>query len=193
MADTLNIEKLYKEKISRDLAQKLGGMNIHAIPCLTKIVLNVGVGKIVNTRKTGTTEQKTDEELVDDIAQGLAHISGQRPHAIRAKKSISGFKLREGTVVGLRATLRGKKMYDFLARLIHVDLPRTRDFRGIPLKSVDGHGNITIGIKEAGIFPELPPSNFTWGFEITLVTSTDNKEEALELLKELGIPFKKES
>ncbi|MEX2145148.1 MAG: 50S ribosomal protein L5 [Candidatus Spechtbacterales bacterium] len=192
MAEALNLEKIYKDKIAKDLSDQMGGVNLYAVPRIGRVVLNTGVGKIINMRKGGTTEQKKEEELVADIIDGLAQISGQRPQYIKSKKSISGFKLREGTVVGLRATLRGKKMYDFIARLIHVGLPRTRDFRGISTKSVDQHGNLTIGIKEASIFPELSPSNFNWGFEITMVTNTGGKDEALELFKKLGIPFRQE-
>ncbi|OGZ60596.1 MAG: 50S ribosomal protein L5 [Candidatus Spechtbacteria bacterium RIFCSPLOWO2_01_FULL_43_12] len=191
MAETLNLEKLYKDSIAKDLSGEMGGINLYAVPRLNKVVLNVGVGKIVSIRKGGTTEQKKEVELVADLVEGLAQIGGQHPQFIKSKKSISGFKLREGAVVGLRSTLRGKKMYDFVARLIHIGLPRTRDFRGVSAGSVDQHGNLTIGIREASIFPELTPSNFNWGFEATLVTSAKNRDEALELFKKIGIPFSK--
>jgi len=190
MAETLNLEKLYKDSIAKDLSGEMGGVNLYAVPRLDKVILNVGVGKIINIRKGGTTEQKKEVELVSDIVEGLAQIGGQHPQFIKSKKSIAGFKLREGTVVGLRSTLRGKKMYDFIARLIHIGLPRTRDFRGISVGSVDQHGNLTIGIREASIFPELTPSSFNWGFEVTLVTTAKNREESLGLFKKFGIPFK---
>lgn len=193
MAEVSDLQKKYKEKIRPELSKEFGDLNIHATPKLEKIVINSGIGKIAGVRKGRSTGQQTDEEMLEDLINGLAMICGQRPHIVRARKSIAGFKLREGVVVGLHATLRGKKMYEFLTRLVDVALPRTRDFRGIKLKSVDQSGNLTIGIKESSIFPELPPSNFQWGFEVTLKTNTDNRDQALKLFKRLGIPFQKDS
>lgn len=187
----IDLEKKYNQDIQKQLSKEFGNLNLHAVSRITKIVLNVGVGKMVTARRVRTTEQKTDEEMISDIIDGLSLIAGQRPHIIRARKSIASFKLREGMTVGLHVTLRHKRMYDFLGRLIHVALPRTRDFRGISEKSVDKDGNLTLGLKEASIFPELPPSNINWSFEVTIVTSTRNREQALELFKKLGIPFKK--
>ncbi|MEX0877325.1 MAG: 50S ribosomal protein L5 [Candidatus Spechtbacterales bacterium] len=192
MAETLSLDKEYKEKIKPELAKEFGGLNSHAVPRLEKIIVNSGIGKIAMLRKGKSTGSQTDEEMLGDIVEGLSNIAGQKPHLIYARKSIAGFKLREGMPVGLRVTLRGKRMYDFLARLNNVALPRTRDFRGISSEGVDKGGNLTIGIKESSIFPEVPTSNFNWGFEITLVTNTNDKEHALQLFKRLGVPFKSE-
>lgn len=192
MAETLNLQKTYKEKIKPELSKEFGGLNTHATIQLDKIIVNTGIGKIANTRKAKSTGAQTDEEMMQDVVDGISLIAGQKPHLIYARKSIAGFKLREGMPVGLRVTLRGKKMYDFLSRFINVALPRTRDFRGISLKGVDKGGNLTIGIKESSIFPEVPLSNFNWGFEVTFVTSVNDREQAIELFKKLGIPFKKE-
>lgn len=192
MAETLNLQKTYKEKIKPELSKEFGDLNTHATIQLDKIIVNTGIGKIANTRKAKSTGAQTDEEMMQDVVDGISLIAGQKPHLIYARKSIAGFKLREGMPVGLRVTLRGKKMYDFLSRFINVALPRTRDFRGIPLKVVDKGGNLTIGIKESSIFPEVPLSNFNWGFEVTFVTSVNDREQAIELFKKLGIPFKKE-
>jgi large subunit ribosomal protein L5 len=192
MAETLNLQKTYKEKIKPELSKEFGGLNPHATIQLDKIVVNTGIGKIANVRKAKSTGVQTDEEMMQDVVDGLSLIAGQKPHLIYARKSIAGFKLREGMPVGLRVTLRGKKMYDFLSRFVDIALPRTRDFRGIPLKAVDKGGNLTVGIKESSIFPEVPLSNFNWGFEITFVTSVNDREQAIELFKKLGIPFKKE-
>jgi len=185
----IDLQKEYKTKIAGQIQKDLGDLNIHEVPKLEKIVVNTGIGKLVNVRKQKTSTQKTDEEIMQDIVDGLGAITGQKPHFIRAKKSIAAFKLREGTVTGLRVTLRKKLMYDFLARLIHIDLPRTRDFRGISEKSVDKGGNLTIGIKESSIFPELSATNVAWSLEVTMVTSTNNRKQSLELFKKLGIPF----
>ena len=192
MSETLDLQKEYNKNVKPELAKELGGINIFDVPKLEKVILNIGVGKISAKRKGSSTGAQTDEEMLSDLMEGLASISGQKPQLIRAKKSIAGFKLREGMPAGLKVTLRGKKMYDFMARLINVALPRTRDFRGISEKSVDSGGNLTIGIRESGIFPEVETSNFNWGFEVTFVTNTDEKEKALELFKKLGIPFEKE-
>lgn len=191
MADTIDLQKTYNKNILQKLSKELGDLNIHATPRLTKIVLNAGIGKIVNVRRAKTTSPKTDEEILEDVIKGLSLISGQKPHIIRARKSIAGFKLREGMPVGIRVTLRKKLMYDFLARLVHIALPRTRDFRGILGKSLDKNGNLNIGIKEASIFPELPASNFSWSFEISMVTNTSSRRDAMKLFKEFSIPFKK--
>lgn len=187
----INLEKTYKEDIQPKLSEELGGLNIYVVPKLKKIVLNVGVGKFVMSRKANASEAATEEDVVKDISSALAMIAGQRPRSIRAQRSIAGFKLREGMLIGLSVTLRGRRMYDFLARLIHIALPRTRDFRGILLKSVDEHGNLTIGIKDATIFVEMPQSNFNLGFEATLVTTTKDRGAAMKLFKQLGVPFEK--
>lgn len=191
MAETVDLQTKYTKEIRPSLSKDLGDLNVHATPRLEKIVVNVGVGKIVSVRRARSTSQQTEAEMLEDIINGVALITGQRPHLISAKKSISGFKLREGTTVGVRSTLRGKMMYDFLARLIDIALPRTRDFRGIKMSAVDQEGNLTIGMKESSIFPEVPPSNTQWSFQITLVTNTSNRDDAIELFRRLGVPLQK--
>lgn len=185
----INLRKTYQDVILPELKKELGDLNIFSVPRLTKIVVNAGIGKMVNFRRLRTTVQKSDEEMVADLIHEIALITGQRPQVIRARRSIASFKLREGMIAGLKATLHGPRMYDFLARFIHVVLPRTRDFRGIPLKNVDQNGNLTIGIKESSIFPELASSNIIWSFEVTLVTSTNERDQAIALFRKLGIPL----
>lgn len=191
MKEVIDLEKTYKDGIVHDLARDLGNMNIMAVPRLTKIMLNSGVGKIGHVRRTHASSKATEQELVNDIMEALALIGGQRPQVIISRRSIAGFKLREGNVAGVTTTLRGQRMYDFLARLIHIALPRMRDFRGIALTSVDRSGNLTIGIRDSSIFPEVPQTAQSFGFEVTLATSTTNREQSLELLKRLGVPFVK--
>jgi large subunit ribosomal protein L5 len=184
-------EKFRKEAIPA-MQKKFGYKNIYAVPSLKKIVLNSGVGKMVQTRK-GSEEKASEEKIIEDLVSEFALIAGQKPEIIRARKSIAGFKLRKGMVSGVRVTLRGVRMYDFLTRLIHVALPRMRDFRGIEEKAVDRNGHITIGIREQIIFPEIPhdKARSLWGMEVTIVTSARNKEEGVELLRQLGMPFRK--
>jgi large subunit ribosomal protein L5 len=186
----MDLQKTYQKEILPQLSKELGGLNIFQTPALEKIVVNVGVGKIATARRQKSVAVQTDEEMLKDIIDGVAIITGQKPSLVLSKKSIAGFKLREGLPVGLRVTLRRQKMYDFLARLIHIALPRTRDFRGLNFKSVDKSGNLTIGIPENIIFPEAPATNFIWGLEVTLVTNTEDKEQAIELFKKLGLPLK---
>lgn len=152
-----------------------------ALPRLRKIVVNMGVG-------SAATEKKHMEEAVD--AMGL--ITGQKPLVTRARKSIAGFKLREGMTVGCKVTLRGKRMYEFLDRLVSLALPRVRDFRGLDPNGFDGHGNYSLGLTEQLVFPELNPDKYTrpQGMNITMVTSIENDDEARELLRGFGVPFR---
>jgi len=184
-------EKYYKEVIPA-MKEKFGYANVFSVPKVEKIVINTGVGKMVNARK-GKEVAEGDEDLIKDLISEFSLITAQRPQIVRARQSIAGFKLREGTIVGVKATLRGNRMHDFLARLIHVAFPRTRDFRGLEERSVDEGGNMTIGIREQIIFPEIPHDKVRqmWGMEVTIVTSAKNREEAVELLKGLGVPFQK--
>lgn len=149
-------------------------------PQVTKVVLNIGVG-----------EATQDIKLLDLAVADLAKLSGQKPAIRRAKKSIANFKLRAGMPVGAMVTLRRKRMYEFLDRLINVAIPRIRDFRGVPRKSFDGHGNFSLGITEQVIFPEIDRDKVTrlWGLDVTIVTSAKNDEEGYELLREMGMPF----
>jgi len=180
------------------MKEKFGYTNTYAVPRLEKIVINSGVGKIINTRK-GNEVAQGEESLVENIISELSLIAGQKPHIIKAKKSIAGFKLREGTISGIRVTLRGEKMYDFLSRIINVAFPRTRDFRGFNVnrgfnvKSVDKSGNMSIGIPEQIIFAEIPHDKVRqmWGMEVTIVTSAEDKEKGTELLRQFGMPFVK--
>jgi large subunit ribosomal protein L5 len=173
-----------KEKIKKhlpDLKTKLGKDNVMSLPRLTKVVINSGVGK---------AKDKKRNELV---AERLAQITGQKPSPRGAKQSIASFKLREGDVVGLAITLRGNRMYQFLDKLINVAVPRMRDFKGFDDKSVDQMGNLTIGLREHTIFPETADEDIrdVFGFSVTVVTSAQSRDEALELFRVIGFPFKK--
>ena len=191
---TVNLEKLYNTDIVKTLLKELEGVsNVHSVPAVKKVVVNVGVGKIASNRRLRATSKKTEQDLVEDIADMLQQITGQKPQVIISKKSIAGFKLRAGNVVGLSVTLRGRRMYDLLARLINVGLPRTRDFRGVKKKAVDKEGNLTVGIRDMTVFPELASALFSFGCQITVVTNTTNKEHAYVLYNKLGIPFEKDN
>lgn len=171
----------YNETIAPALASKFGVQNKMAIPKLDKIVINMGVGR--------ATQDKT---LMDAAVDSLARISGQKPQITRAKTSIAGFKLREGNEIGCKVTLRGKRMYEFLDRLVSIALPRIRDFRGVNPSSFDGHGNYTLGLAEQVVFPEIDADRLqhTQGMDITIVSSTDNDDQARELLRGFGMPFR---
>jgi len=187
----ITLQEKYNKEAVPHMKDMFGYKNIYAVPRIEKIVINTGVGKIINTRK-GKEVAEGDEDLIKDLILEFSLIVGQKPRIIRARKSISDFKLREGMIVGVSATLRGAKMYDFLARLIHIDFPRMRDFRGLEEKSIDKNGNMTIGIYEQIIFPEIPHDKVRqmWGMEVTIVTTAKNKKEGAELLKHLGMPFR---
>ncbi len=172
----------YKEKIVPKLKTTLGLTNTMAVPKIEKVVINVGVGKTLK-----------DQKMLEAITEDIRRISGQNPVKTIAKKSIAGFKIREGQVVGLVVTLRGQRMYDFVEKLIKVALPRVRDFRGLNPKSFDKHGNYNIGIKEQIVFPETTREHieYTFSFEVNIQTNTDDDKQAYELLKALGFPFAK--
>jgi large subunit ribosomal protein L5 len=174
--------KLYKEKIVPELMQKFGYKNIHQVPKLVKIVINMGVG-----------EGAHNIEVLEKAMQELALITGQKPIITRARKSIANFKIRKGMPVGCKVTLRRDRMYEFFDRLVNVALPRVRDFQGVPLSGFDGGGNYTLGIKEQTIFPEIDLDKVTriQGMDITFVTTAKTREEAYELLKALGMPFRR--
>ncbi len=188
----IDLEKQYRDNIRDKIIKDTKNIdNVNAAIKLEKAVINIGVGRIASTRRSSASSKKTEEELVGDIVDMVKKISGQKPQVIISKKSIAGFKLRGGNVVGLKVTLRGKRMYDMVGRLIHVALPRTRDFRGILLKSVDKDGNLTIGIKDMTIFPELSSNIFSFGCEVSLITNIKDREQAMILYNEIGIPFVK--
>ncbi len=171
----------YQKNIKLDLMSKLNLKNVHEVPKINKIVLNMGIG-----------DAKDDSKLVDKAVEDLTLISGQKAVKTKAKKAISGFKIRAGMPLGAKVTLRNKMMYEFLDRLITIAIPRIRDFRGLNSSSFDGKGNYSIGIKEHIIFPEI---NFdkvdkVKGLDITICTSAKNNNDALELLKSFNMPFK---
>lgn len=169
------------KKITSVLQKELNIKNIMALPKISKVVINVGLGRAIK-----------DEKFLEVVLRDLALISGQKPKKTVAKKSIANFKTRKGMVIGAAVTLRGKKMNDFISRLINIALPRTRDFRGISLKSLDKNNNLTIGLKEHTVFPEISGEEVKniFGFEVTVVVKSKNKEEAMALYKILGFPIK---
>jgi large subunit ribosomal protein L5 len=171
----------YNNNIKKDLQSKLGLKNIYEVPKLNKIILNMGVG-----------EGKDDSKMIDKALEDLTLISGQKAIKTNSKKAISGFKIRAGMPLGVKVTLRNKIMYEFLDRFVNIAIPRIRDFRGLNLKSFDGKGNFSMGIKEHVIFPEI---NFDKvdkirGMDITICTSAKNNNQAIELLKSFNMPFK---
>jgi large subunit ribosomal protein L5 len=171
----------YQSEITKRLAEKLGRKNRLSLPRLQKIVVNMGVGKALQ-----------DKNRMEQAAEQLSQITGQRAQITKAKVAVSGFRLREGNEIGCRVTLRGKRMYEFLDRLISIALPRIRDFRGVNPKSFDGHGNYSLGLSEQMVFPEIDPDKvtFTQGMDVTFVTTTNSDDEARELLRSFGMPFR---
>ncbi|MDW8241015.1 MAG: 50S ribosomal protein L5 [Acidobacteriota bacterium] len=175
------LKQRYREVVVPGLMKELNIKNVMAVPKLTKIVINMGVGEATQNPK-----------VLDVAAEELAAISGQRPIITRARKSIAAFKLRKGMPVGVTVTLRGDRMYEFLDRLISIVLPRVRDFRGVSPKSFDGRGNYTIGLKDQLVFPEVDFNKVdkARGMNICLVTTAKTDEEARALLAHLGVPFR---
>jgi large subunit ribosomal protein L5 len=173
---------LYKKEITGKLKGDFGYKNVMEIPKIEAIVINAGVGR-------GAKESKE----LDDVIEGIKIITGQAPVKTKAKKSIAGFKLRDGMEIGAKVTIRGEKMYDFLDRLVSIALPRVRDFRGLKQGAFDGHGNYSIGIKDHAIFPEIPYDKFPHPFslQINIKTSAKTDDEARALLSYMGFPFKK--
>ncbi|MBR3898058.1 MAG: 50S ribosomal protein L5 [Bacilli bacterium] len=176
------LEKEYKEKIVPSLTDKYNYKSVMAVPKLDKIVVNMGVGDATGNSK-----------LIDAAVEDLKTITGQQPIITRARKAIAGFKVREGQAIGCKVTLRGANMYNFLDKLISITLPRVRDFRGISPKSFDGRGNYTLGLTEQLIFSEIDYDKVVKvrGMDIVFVTTAKTNEEALDLLKGFGMPFKK--
>ena len=175
------LQEQYKEEISKKLYSKLNCQNIHEVPKITKIVLNLGLG-----------EAKDDAKIIDKAQDELSLIAGQRAVKTKAKKAIAGFKIRAGMPLGVSVTLRNKIMYEFLDRLINIAMPRIRDFRGLESTSFDGNGNYSFGIKEQIIFPEINYDKIdkVRGLNITICTTAKNNEDGLELLKNFNMPFK---
>ena len=171
----------FQKEITQRLAEKLGRKNRYSLPRLQKIVVNMGVGKALQ-----------EKNRMEQAAEQLAQITGQKALITKAKKAVSGFRLRENNPIGCKVTLRGRRMYEFLDRLISIALPRIRDFRGVNPKSFDGHGNYSLGLAEQLVFPEIDPdkATFTQGMDVTFVTTTNNDDEARELLRAFGMPFR---
>jgi large subunit ribosomal protein L5 len=176
------LQERYKSEIVPSLMEKFSYSSVMQVPKIEKIIINMGVGEAVSNSK-----------VLDTAVEELTAIAGQKPLITRAKKSIAGFKLREGMPIGSKVTLRGERMYEFLDKLISVSLPRVRDFRGISKKSFDGRGNYTLGVKEQLIFPEIDYDkvNKVRGMDIVIVTTANTDEEARELLTQVGMPFQK--
>jgi len=171
--------ELYKKSVIPKMKQKFGFKNDFRVPKLDKIVVGARISSSIS-----------DSKMVEAIERNLMAITGQKPVATRAKKAISGFKIKKGQQVGLKVTLRGKRMYDFLDKLINIALPRTKDFKGVS-SSFDGHGNLTLGFKEQVAFPEVAEgATELFGLEITITTTTKEDKEAKELLTLMGMPFK---
>ncbi len=176
------MKDFYKESVAPALFKKFGYKSVMQTPKLDKIVVNVGCG-----------EAKENAKIIENVSAELAAITGQKPVACRAKKSVANFKLREGQIIGVKVTLRGEIMYEFLDRLFNVALPRVRDFRGINPNSFDGRGNYSFGLKEQLIFPEIEYDKIdaTRGMDINFITTAKTDEEARELLSLMGAPFEK--
>ncbi|WP_436670397.1 50S ribosomal protein L5 [Lactiplantibacillus argentoratensis] len=172
----------YEKEIVPALVEKFNYTSVMQVPKLAKIVLNMGVGDAVTNAKN-----------LDEAVEELTLIAGQKPLVTRAKKSIAGFRLREGMAIGAKVDLRGERMYDFLDKLINVSLPRVRDFHGVSTRSFDGRGNYTLGVREQLIFPEINYDNVNRvrGLDIVIVTTADSDEESRELLTQFGMPFAK--
>ena len=176
------LKALHRETLAPQLQQQLGLDNVMQIPTFTKIVVNVGLGEAVN-----------DSKALENAMQDLATITGQKPRVNRARKSVAGFKLREGMAIGVKVTLRGDRMWEFFDRLLSVALPRIRDFRGLNPKSFDGRGNYTFGLTEQLVFPEIDYDDIdaVRGMDVTIVTTAENDEHGRALLEAFGFPFVK--
>ena len=177
----LRLKEKYEKEVVKSMMEKFNYKNVMEVPKLEKVVINMGLGEAAQNPK-----------VIDFAVNDLMTITGQRPVVTKAKKSIAGFKLRKGMSIGAKVTLRGKRMWDFVDKLINVALPRVRDFRGVSQKSFDGRGNYNLGIKEQLIFPEIDYDKIdkVRGMDICIVTTAKTDEEARELLKLLGMPFK---
>ena len=178
------LKQRYEEELRDALKQELGYTSIMQVPRIEKITLNMGVG-----------EAKTNAKALDSAIEELTTIAGQRAQVRRATKSIAGFKIREGMPIGAKVTLRGAYMYEFLDRLVSIALPRIRDFRGLSLRSFDGRGNYSLGIREQIIFPEINYDDVdsVRGLDVAITTTAKTDDEALALLRELGLPFRSEA
>ena len=182
-APTPRLQERYQNEIVPQLAKQLGRTNPFSLPRLEKIVISMGVSSSV-----------TDKKFMEEAVSALAEISGQKPIRCKAKKSVAAFRVREKMDIGAKVTLRGRRMYEFLDRLISLALPRVRDFRGLKLDAFDGNGNYSLGLNEQLVFPELNPDKYTrvQGMNIAIVCSSHSNDESRELLRSLGMPFQRE-
>ncbi|MCS7259019.1 MAG: 50S ribosomal protein L5, partial [candidate division WOR-3 bacterium] len=176
------LKELYQTKVVKKLMERFNYKNIHQVPRILKVVINVGAGEAVQ-----------DPKILEVISEDLALITGQKPIITRARKAISAFKLRAGMPIGVKVTLRGNRMYEFLDRFFNFAAPRIRDFRGFPVNSFDGRGGYTLGISEQTIFPEIEMAKVkkVFGMDITILTNAKHDDEAKALLEELGMPFQR--
>jgi large subunit ribosomal protein L5 len=176
------LKEKYNKEIISSLKKDLGFKNDFQTPRLTKVVINTGIGRFLK-----------ESSLVDAIEKDITAIAGQKAVRTKAKKSLAAFKIREGMDVGVKVTLRGGKMYDFIDRLISISFPRTRDFKGLDPKNIDSNGNLNLGIREHIVFPEINPENARgiFGLQITVTTTAKDKESAEKLFRSLGFPLKK--
>lgn len=177
----MSLREDYKKEIVPKLKEEFGYKNINAVPVIKAVTLNIGLGPGLKDAKFLETAEKT-----------ITRISGQKPVSTKSRKSIAGFKIREGLVVGMKVTLRGKRMWDFLEKLLRITLPRVRDFRGLPAKAFDGRGNYSIGFKEHIAFPEISSDEIELlhGLQVTIATSAKTNKEAQSLLTHMGLPLK---
>lgn len=176
------LHEVYKDKVVAELQEKFGFSSVMQVPQIEKITLNMGVG-----------EALADKKILDNAVADLEAISGQKPLITKARKSVAGFKVREGYPIGCKVTLRGERMWDFFERLVSIAIPRIRDFRGVSAKSFDGRGNYSIGVREQIIFPEIDYDKVdrVRGMDITITTSAKSDEEGRALLEAFNFPFKK--
>lgn len=177
-----SLQNYYADTVIPALKEKLSVKNVNAVPKLDKVIINVGLGRAIQ-----------DPKVIQSAQEDLGKITGQRPVITKAKKAIANFKLRKGMPIGVMVTLRGRKMYEFVERLVHISLPRVRDFKGISPKGFDKGGNYNLGIKDHLIFPEIEYDKVdkVFGMNITFVTTADDQEKAKALLTEMGLPFRK--
>ena len=183
VARVITMATLFTQEYAR-VQKDLGVANMHGVPRITAVVINVGVGK-----------QRDSKQHLEAVERDVALISGQRPHQRLARKAIAGFNVRQGNVVAYRVTLHGKRMEDFVKRFVHVTLPRVRDFRGLSLKSLDNSGNLNVGLREQLPFPEIHPeqTDVIFGVQVTFVTTAHTKQEAEKLFRQLGFPLTEET
>ena len=175
------LHDLYKQEVIKALTEKFGYKTVMQVPRIVKITLNMGVGEAV-----------ADKKVLENAARDMAAIAGQKPLITKVRKSVAGFHIREGYPIGCKVTLRGERMWEFLERLIVIAIPRIRDFRGISAKSFDGRGNYTLGLKEQALFPEITYEevDLVKGMNVSVITTAETDDEARELLRLLGMPFK---